>query len=90
MFNIQDYEMIHADRKEGRGGGVALYIRKTLQYKLRKDIHFQGVEGIFVEIENKFGKKNIILGTLYRPPCNNTNDLVDNLDEALDKICGKK
>ena len=25
MFNIQDYEMIHADRKEGRGGGVALY-----------------------------------------------------------------
>ena len=88
MFNIQYYEMIHADRKEGRGGGVALYIRKTLKYKLRKDIHFQGVEDIFVEIENKFGK-NIIVGTLYRPPCNNTNDFVDNIDEALDKICGE-
>ena len=41
MFNIQDYEMIHADRKEGRGGGVALYIRKTLKYKLRKIFTFR-------------------------------------------------
>ena len=42
----------------------------------------------FFEIENKFGK-NIIVGTLYRPPCNNINDFVDHLDEALDKICGE-
>ena len=38
---------MHVDRNEGRGGGVALYIHKKLKYKLRKDIHLQGVEEIF-------------------------------------------
>ena len=88
MFNIQDYEMMHVDRKEGRGGGVALYIHKKFKYKLRTDIHFQGVEDIFVEIENNLGK-NIIVSTLYRPPCNKINNFVDNLDEVLDKMCGE-
>ena len=55
--------MIHADRKEGRGGGVALYIHKNFNdYKIRKDIHIQGAEDIFIEITNDSGK-NIIVET---------------------------
>ena len=51
--------MIHADRKEGRGGGVALYIHKNFNdYKIRKDIHIQGAEDIFIKITNDSGKNN--------------------------------
>ena len=48
MFNIQDYEMIHADRKEGRGGGVALYIRKTIKIQIKKRYSLSGCCRIFL------------------------------------------
>ena len=77
--------MIHVDRKKGRGGGVAMYINFKLKYKTRKDIYIDGIESAFIEVDNKFGK-NIIVGTLYRPPGNNVNNFLENLDKELDKI----
>lgn len=59
MFSIPDYDMLHTDRKEGRGGGVALYVQKNIDYRLRKDIHVEGVEDIFIELKNDTGKKCI-------------------------------
>ena len=75
-FNIANYHMIHADRKKGRGGGVAMYINSQLKYKIRKDIYIDGIENLFIEIDNKYGK-NIIVGTLYRPRSNNINNFID-------------
>ena len=43
-----------------------MYINFKLKYKIRKDIYIDGIENLFIEIDNKFGK-NIIVGTLYRP-----------------------
>ena len=71
--------------KTGRGGGVALYIHCKFNHKIRKDIHIEGIENIFIEIENKFGK-NIIIGTLYRPPSSNINHFLESIDEQLEKI----
>ena len=85
IFNIPNYHMIHDDRKTGRGGGVALYIHCKFNHKIRKDIHIEGIENIFIEIENKFGK-NIIIGTLYRPPSSNINHFLESIDEQLEKI----
>ena len=85
IFDICDYKMIHVDRNDGRGGGVALYIHKNFKYKVRNDISFPGIESIFVEIENKTGK-NILIGTLYRPPTYTLNEFIDNLDEILHNI----
>ena len=48
--------MLHADRKEGRGGGVALYVHNKLEFRIRNDIHVQGIEDIFIEIKNESGK----------------------------------
>ena len=33
-FDIEGYTFLHVDRKSGRGGGVGLYIRNDLQYKI--------------------------------------------------------
>jgi len=86
VFNIQDYNMLHADRKEGRGGGVALYIHTDItHYRLRKDIHIQGIEDIFIEIQNNSGK-NILVGTLYRPPSNDVTIFLENIDKSLQEL----
>ena len=85
IFNIPNYDMIQDDRKTGRGGGVALYIHCKFKHKIRKDIHIEGIENIFIEIENKFGK-NRIIGTIYRPPNSNMNNFFESIDEQLEKI----
>ena len=56
-------------REDGPRGGVGLFVREHLNYKLRDDI---GVfiphifESLFIEIINSVGK-NIIVGVVYRP-----------------------
>ena len=77
--------MIHVDRKKGRGGGVAMCINFNLKYKIRKDIYIDGIENLFIEIDNKSGK-NIIVGTLYRPPSNNIVNFLEKLENGLDKL----
>ena len=54
-FNIQNYNMVHEHRPKRRAGGVALYLHKVLQYKLRNDLrigsHPEYINSIFVEID---------------------------------------
>ena len=65
MFN--DFNIVRADRRSKRGGGVCLFIKK--QYKFRR-INIPNVcdmpEMLWVEIE--VGKSKVAVGTLYKPP----------------------
>jgi len=72
LFNIDNYKLFRSDRKNGRGGGVALYMYKQLHVKIRTDIHIEGCEDLFVEIKN-VKHKNQIVGVMYRPPGNIVN-----------------
>ena len=85
LFNIDNYKLFRSDRKNGRGGGVALYMYKQLHVKIRTDIHIEGCEDLFVEIKN-VKHKNQIVGVIYRPPGNIVDGFLDKLDECLDII----
>ena len=69
MFDIQNYSMIRADRRTGRGGGVAMYIYNNLRYKPRPDLQIDDIESLFIEVVND-KNKNTIIGVIYRPPNN--------------------
>ena len=62
-----------------------MYINFKLKYKIRRYIYIDGIENLFIEIDDKFGK-NIIVGTLYRPPSNNIVNFLDKLEKELDKM----
>ena len=85
MFHLQDYEFLRADRSHGKGGGVGIYIHNKLKFKLRPDLHISGSEDIFIEIINS-KSKNIIVGTIYRPPNNEIDLFLHDIDEGLHKI----
>ena len=85
MFNLHNYDFIRADRAQGKGGGVGMYVDNQLRVKPRPDIHIQGSEDLFIEILND-KDKNIIVGTIYRPPGNCIDMFSDNFDEELNKI----
>ena len=54
---------------ESANGGVLLYIRKAINYKLGPDLMiYKKRESVFIEIIPK-NSKNMVVGCIYRHPC---------------------
>ena len=85
LFHLQNYELIRADRAHGKGGGVGIYVHDQLKFKRRHDLHIDGTEDLFIEITNN-KDRNIIIGTIYRPPNNGIDLFLHNFDEGLNRI----
>ena len=67
-INIPGYSILRKDRDNGRGGGVAVYLKNTLNAMFRDDItNGSDIETIWVEIIIK-NVGAVLLGTIYRPP----------------------
>jgi len=55
-------------RLNERGGGVGIFVRNEIQFKIREDLSIflpHVFESIFLETESK--TKNTIIGVIYRP-----------------------
>ena len=84
LVNFPGYCFISNHRSGKTGGGVSLYLQDYLQYKFLQDCTISNpdvIESLFVEISNPHGK-NIIVGTVYRPPN-------QNLDFFMYSYCSK-
>ena len=68
VYFIPGYNFIASSRSTGGGGGVGIFLHTSLNYFVRKELgrmhHY--IECIFIEI-TQIGKKNIIIGCIYRP-----------------------
>ena len=65
-IETDDYVVVRNDRDK-YGGGVAMYIHKSINYQLREDLFRINIESISVQIT--IGNyKPFIVTTLYRPP----------------------
>ena len=84
-LNLINYNMLRSDRKEGRGGGVALYVHEHINYIIRPNIHIDGAEDLFIELINTNGK-NVIIGVIYRPPNSSVQTFLEKLDVCLDGV----
>ena len=74
-------------RQNRSGGGVSLLISNSIQYNLRSDLKLfnEYIETIFIEIDKSQCKstKNIIIGTVYRPPNKDINVFLSGIKEIL-------
>ena len=64
-LSIKGFQIICKDRTR-HGGGVAIYVKKGLDFKIRTDLALD-IESISIQLEIKYVKP-IILSTLYRLP----------------------
>ena len=71
LVNVPGYQYIGKVQSEHKGGGVGFLISKEVHFKTHPslDISLDSIEGNFVEVLTK--NRNILLGSIYRPP--NTN-----------------
>jgi len=66
---IDSHRLFRRDRQGKSGGGVALYIKKSIQCEelSLKNSHEQ-VESLWVRIRDRGNKQNLVVGVYYRPP----------------------
>ena len=68
LYNISGYDLILQSRKDGLGGGVAMYIKNNIIWERKIDLE-NLIESIWIEIFYR-NTHNLLLCCLYRPPKN--------------------
>jgi exonuclease III len=94
LFNLNGYNSHHYCRPVKRGGGVSLYIKNNISNKMRNDLAKcdENLESIFVEVnKHNFNfTKNVIIGTIYRPPNSDINVFIEHMNNILSTINKEK
>ena len=67
-----------------------LYIKDSLDYIVRSDIHVyigseSSFESLFIEIKN-CAQKDVIVGLIYRPPSQSITNFIDEMEVVLEKM----
>ncbi|KAJ7425696.1 mitochondrial fission process protein 1 [Pitangus sulphuratus] len=73
---MDGYELFRKDRQGRRGGGVALYVRESLD-SVELEVTNDKVECLWTRIRGKANKADILMGVCYRP--SNQDDEGDEL-----------
>ena len=77
-----------------KGGGVSLYVKKCISYKVRTKLAFQtnDLESLVIEFDKNIfsSKKNIIVCIFYRSPNSSLKLFNEKLDNILDIIHREK
>ena len=88
-ISIPNYQTPISSPTEGTKGSVLIYVKSGIDFKPRNDLKIykcKELESAFIEVINKNGSNDII-GVIYRHPCMNENDFIDNyLTQVTDKL----
>lgn len=83
QMSIEGYVLIRRDRHRG-GGGIGMYIRNLIDFKISSDLSHPDLEFLCGEIK-KPGVKPFIFSNWYRPP-NTSVELFGKSEVLLEKI----
>ena len=83
LIDIDGYEVVRKDWSRN-GGGVCIYLRNSINFKVRLDLIFTELEAVCLEI-TKPHSKPFLVTTIYRPP-NATAELFDHLEKLIKQI----
>ena len=77
MYSIKGYRQENNYRKSREGGGVSIFIKEGIEYKLRPDLAIfnEDIESVFIEVDGSYvnSSKSQIIGCIYRPPNRDIN-----------------
>ena len=79
IWQLPNYTAIHQIRNSGqKGGGIALYVHNTLNYKIpkNKNINNNDIECLNTDIVSK-ASKNVIISCFYRSPRGDAHKFLD-------------
>ena len=84
---MNGYEFVYRNRDEKRGGGVGIYTRDMIEFKVRSDISKldDSIEHLWVEIQGKKKNSACLIVVFYQPSSENNKKLewIEKLDSVL-------
>ena len=90
VYGLEGYNHEYLTRDNRPGGGVSIFIKEEINYKVRDDLSViePDIEMLWVEIENKSinSTSNLLLGVVYRIPGTDPTLFNAKLNEVLTKI----
>ena len=90
---LDGYEVKFRNREHTRGGGVDLYIRSDIKYKLRNGIVNANtdIEHLWLEVALRNKNSNLLLGIFYQPNFDNLAKSIwlDKFDDILTYACSR-
>ena len=86
IFEVPNYKSNHQARGDSKGGGVSIYVDKSLDFKIRPDLSINNVdiESLTTEILSD-NKRNTLVNALDRPP----NGQIQPFEAFLNNIFSK-
>ena len=86
QIDIPGYTFVGKNRRNKRGGGVGIYVKKELKFKTRTDIvsNDETCEIVAIEIVNE-GSRNIVVISLYRPPGTD----IEAFNDVINVLCSR-
>ena len=88
--NLPGYKFSYRNRDEKRGGGVGVYIKDCITYKIRNDIIGldNSLEHLWVEVKGKNKKSPYSIGIVYQPSSENAKKIewIEKIDAVLSSI----
>ena len=89
-YNMCGYNIESQFRADKSGGGVSICISQEIEYNPRNEFNFcnQYIESLFIQIpKSEFNlDKNVIVGTVYRPPNTAIEEFNKYLGDVLVKL----
>ena len=85
--NVPGYQLERHDRIRRRGGGTGILISSKCRYNRRHDLELldcTSLESCFVELKSNY--KNMIFGSIYRPPNTPPDEFIELFTELIAKI----
>ena len=83
ILHLSDYDIVRKDRSRS-GGGVCIYLRSSINYKLRHDLVPSELEAVCLEIVKPHSKPFLVT-TVYRPP-NASADFFEHFENLIKAI----
>ena len=87
---IPGYKFSYKNRNERRGGGVGLYIKDSIEYKVRHDLNEidESIEHLWIECKGNNCNKSYLVAALYQPSSDEKEKLIsiEKLDTLLSVV----
>ncbi len=89
VIAIDGYHVIHRDRQEGQHGGICMYIKNSIVFSVLDELSVTPFEVLWFNLRcNRLprGYSNLVIGTVYHPPCADNNSMLEYLSQCLSSI----
>ena len=89
FIEIDGYNLATNNRNNSKGDGVAILIKKYINYKLCNELPSNinnESESVFIKVDWKLNSYLHVIGEIYRPPSNNDKVAVERYENLKSKM----